>query len=197
MRKSYASLLLVLAPLFAAAETAYVTDNLRLGMHQAPDTSDRAFRTLESGQEVEIITRNRNYAQVTLPDGTQGYVKAAYLVSEKPAKLIVNETQAALTRLQDELDTTKAEFAVPAATKAALEQRVSEHEVALSEREAMLSKLSAENENYRAKQAQFQFSLPLPWVGGAMAVCLLAGFLVGLWWLDSRSRKRHGGFRIY
>ena len=197
MRKSYASLLLVLAPLFAAAETVYVTDNLRLGMHQAPDTSDRAFRTLESGQELEIITRNRNYAQVTLPDGTHGYVKAAYLVSEKPAKLIVNETQAALTQLQEELDTTKAQVSVPAATIAALEQRVSEHEAALSEREAIVSKLSAENDDYRAKQAQFQFSLPLPWVGGAMAVCLLAGFLVGLWWLDSRSRKRHGGFRIY
>lgn len=39
-------------PLLAAAETAYITDNLKLGMHEAADTSDRAFRTLESGQEM-------------------------------------------------------------------------------------------------------------------------------------------------
>ena len=195
MRKSV--FLLLLAPLVVAAETAYVTDNLRLGMHQAPDTSDRAFRTLESGQELEIVTRNRNYAQVVLPDGTQGYVKAAYLVFEKPAKLIVTETQAALDQVQQELESTKEQFSVPAATIAALEQRVSEREAELSATKVQISQLTEENTDYRAKQARFQFSLPLPWVGGAMGVCLLAGFLVGLWWLDSRSRKRHGGFRIY
>ena len=77
----------------ALAETAYVTDNLRLGLHQAADTSDRSFRTLESGHEIEVLTRDRNYAHVQLSDGVQGYVKAAYLVYEKPAKLIVAETQ--------------------------------------------------------------------------------------------------------
>ncbi len=86
---------LALLPLVAAAETAYITDNLRLGLHQSEDTSDRAFRMLESGQELEIISRDRNYANVRLPDGTSGYVKAAYLVDEKPAKLIVAETSQA------------------------------------------------------------------------------------------------------
>ena len=37
----------------ASAETAYVTDILRLGFHQAEDTSDRPFRTLLSGTELE------------------------------------------------------------------------------------------------------------------------------------------------
>ncbi|SVB23280.1 uncharacterized protein METZ01_LOCUS176134, partial [marine metagenome] len=82
-------------PVLAQTETAYVTDNLRLGLHQASDTSDRAFRNLGSGQEMEIISRNRNYANVRLPDGAGGYVKAAYLVFEKPAKLIVNEIETA------------------------------------------------------------------------------------------------------
>jgi hypothetical protein len=35
--------LLMFVPLLAAAETAYITDNLKLGMHEAADTSDRAF----------------------------------------------------------------------------------------------------------------------------------------------------------
>jgi hypothetical protein len=94
------ALLLMMLPFAAFAETAYITDNLRLGLHQAADTSDRAFRTLESGQELEIISRNRNYANVSLPDGVQGYVKAAYLVFEKPAKLIVTETQSANENLK-------------------------------------------------------------------------------------------------
>ena len=82
----------LLMPLLAVAETAYVTDNLRLGLHAAEDTSDRAFRFLESGQPMEILVRDRNYANVRLPDGTEGWVKSAYLVDEKPAKLIVAET---------------------------------------------------------------------------------------------------------
>ena len=57
--------------------------HLRLGIHQAADTSDRAFRMLESGQALEVIERNRNYARVRLPDGTEGYVKVAYLVDDK------------------------------------------------------------------------------------------------------------------
>ena len=108
-------------PQLALAETAYVTDNLRLGLHQAEDTSDRAFQTLESGQELEILSRTTNYAHVSLPDGTRGYVKAAYLVDEKPAKLIVAETQAEVDRLQGELETLRQQFAAPAATISSLE----------------------------------------------------------------------------
>lgn len=197
MRRKYGLVLLLLAPFAASGETAYVTDNLRLGMHQAPDTSDRAFKTLESGQELEILTRNRNYAQVVLPDGTQGYVKVAYLVPDKPAKLIVNETQAAYEQLQQQFDATKEQFSVPAATIAALEQQVSERQAELAASTEQISVLVEENEGFKQRQARFQFSLPLPWVGGAMGVCLLAGFLVGMWWLDSRSRRRHGGIRIY
>lgn len=192
-----ALLLLIVLPCAAIAETAYITDNLRLGLHQAADTSDRAFRTLQSGQELEIISRDRNYANVRLPDGVQGYVKAAYLVFEKPAKLIVAEAQTANDKLQQELDSTKAAFAAPAATIASLEQQVAEKTAALDNSTARLADLTAENEDYRDSYGQYKYSLPLKWVGGAMFVCLLGGFLFGLWWIDYRSRRRHGGIRIY
>ncbi len=121
-----ALLLFIVLPFAAMAETAYVTDKLRLGLHEAADTSDRAFRALESGQELEIISRDRNYANVRLPDGVEGNVKAAYLVFEKPARLIVTELQTAYAGLLQELESTKAEFAAPAATIESLEQQVAE-----------------------------------------------------------------------
>ena len=188
---------LIVLPCAAMAETAYITDNLRLGLHRAADTSDRAFRTLRSGQELEIISRDRNYANVRLPDGVQGYVKAAYLVSEKPAKLIVAETQTANDKLRQELDSTKAAFAAQAATLASLEQHLSETTDTLDNSEARLAHLTANVEDYQDSYGQYKYSLPLKWVGGAMFVCLLGGFLFGLWWIDYRSRKRHGGIRIY
>ncbi len=188
---------LLLLPLLAWAETAYVTDNLRLGLHNAADTSDRAFRTLDSGQELEILSRDRNYAHVTLPDGVQGYVKAAYLVNDKPAKLIVTETQAEVDRLRARLEELRRQFAGPAATIAALEQESSDLQSQVAADESRITDLTDENVGLRQRQSQFQYSLPLTWVSGAIGVCLIGGFLLGLWWVDRRSRQRHGGIRIY
>ncbi|MDH3532742.1 MAG: TIGR04211 family SH3 domain-containing protein [Gammaproteobacteria bacterium] len=188
---------LSLLPILAVAETAYVTDNLRLGLHQASDTSDRAFRTLDSGQEVEILSRDRNYARVRLPEGAEGYVKAAYLVDDKPAKLIVNETIAERDRLNAELEELRQQFAGPAAAIATLEQETAELQDRLALSAARIEELDEQNSDLRARQAQYKFSLPLVWVGGAIGVCLIGGFLLGLWWVDHRSRQRHGGIRIY
>lgn len=189
--------LCILFPLTVSAETAYVTDNLRLGLHRAVDTSDRAFRTLDSGQQLEIISRDRNYAQVQLPDGTPGYVKVAYLVFDKPAKLVVNESQQALESLQQEMSELKKAFAAPSATIELLQAQLAEKQAALAESTARMEKAISENDSYRRRYDQARFSLPISWVAGAMGVCLLAGFLLALWWTDHHSRKRHGGIRIY
>jgi SH3 domain protein len=183
----------LLLPQVILAETAYVTDNLRLGIHLAPDTSDRAFRTLDSGQQLEILSRDRNYAHVSLPDGTEGYVKAAYLVDEKPAKLIVAETQAEVERLQAEIELLRQQFAGPAATISGLEQELGTVQSQLDGSVAQVAELTEDNTDLRRRQSQMQYSLPLVWVGGATAVCLIGGFLFGLWWVDRRSRARHGG----
>lgn len=189
--------LLALVPLAVAAETAYVTDTLQLGLHQAPDTSDRPFRNLDSGQEMEVLSRTRYYANVRLPDGTMGYVKAGFLVDAKPAKLIVAETQAEVDRLTAELEETKRAFEAPAATIDALKGEVAELRSRLETSETTANELGEQNESLRGRQAQYKNSMPLQWVGGAVVACLVGGFLLGLWWVDHRSRKRHGGIRIY
>jgi len=188
---------LTLLPLAAAAETAYVTDTLQLGLHQAPDTSDRPFRNLDSGQEMEVLSRTTYYANVQLPDGTRGYVKAGFLVDAKPAKLIVAETQAEADRLKQELEQLRQSFAAPAATIDALRQESVDLQARLDASEAAAADLGDENSSLRNRQAQYKNSLPLQWVGGAVVACLIGGFLLGLWWVDRSSRKRHGGIRIY
>ena len=189
--------LLILLPTFAAAQTAYVTDNLRLGLHAAEDTSDRAFRYLESGQAMEILTRDRNYANVRLPDGTEGWVKAAYLVDEKPAKLIVAETIEERDRIASELEEAKAAFAEPAATIEQLRNQSAELSTELDDARAEIAALREENASIEGLKERYRGSVPLTWVGGVIALCLIVGFLVGLWWVDRRSRQRHGGIRIY
>ena len=189
--------ILLLMPLWAAAETAYVTDTLQLGLHQAEDTSDRPFRNLDSGQEMEVLSRTRYYANVQLPDGTQGYVKAGFLVADKPAKLIVAETLAEVGRLTSELEETRQAFAAPAATIDALKNQTAELQAKLDDSEASATRLGEETASLRGRQAQYKNSMPLQWVVGAVGACLVGGFLFGLWWVDHRSRRRHGGIRIY
>jgi SH3 domain protein len=189
--------LLLLLPFTAMAQTAYVTDTLSLGLHQAEDTSDRPFRNLESGQQVEILSRSTYYAHVELPDGTTGHVKAGFLVDSKPAKLIVAETLAEVDRLTAELEETRQAFAAPAATIDTLRSEVDDLESRLEASEANNSELSDENMSLRERQARYTRTVPLQWVGGAVLAFLIGGFLLGLWWVDHRSRKRHGGIRIY
>ncbi len=189
--------LLALFPLLAAADTAYVTDNLRLGLHNAEDTSDRAFRILESGQPMEILIRAGNYANVRLPDGTEGWVKTAYLVADKPAKLIVAETMQERDALAAELEETRAAFAEPAATIESLQTETSDLTARLETARTEIASLQEANASIDVLKARYKGSLPLTWVGGALVVMLVLGFLGGLWYTDHRSRKRHGGIRIY
>jgi len=187
----------LLLPILAIADTAYVTDNLRLGLHAAEDTSDRAFRFLESGQPMEVLVRDRNYANVRLPDGTEGWVKAAYLVDEKPAKLIVAETAAERDALATELAQAKEAFAEPAATIDQLRTETADLSEKLDAAQAEIVGLRDEVASIEGMKEQYRGAVPLKWVGGVIVVCFVLGFLVALWWSDRQSRKRHGGIRIY
>ena len=189
--------LLGVSPLSAFGETVYVTDNLRLGLYEAEDTSGRPTRMLESGQAMEILSRDRNYANVRLPDASEGWVKSAYLVDDKPAKLIVAELTAERDALLTELQEVNQAFAEPAATIEALENDAVSFASELAASNARANALAEENASIRGLKEQYKGSLPLSWVAIAIVVCLITGLLLGMWWVDRQNRIRHGGIRIY
>ena len=181
----------------AAAETAYVTDSLRLGLHAAPDTSDRPFENLISGTAVEILERNPNYARVRLTDGREGWVKATFLVELKPAAARVAELEAEMLGLKEA--TTAAKTAQGTA-----EQELARYTAELQAKtgsaetiQETVERLREENGAHEVRLEAYRYSLPIKWVIPALVVVLVAGFLAGLWWLDALIRRRHGGFRVY
>lgn len=188
---------LTLLPLLAAAETAYVTDNLRLNMYENADLSGARVDTLVSGQGFEILSRNAQTAFVELVNGKQGYVSAAYMVTEKPARLIVAETQAENDRLMQSLEQLRQSYAEPAGLIDSLQQETAHLRSTVDANAERMAELEDENKSYSSRSSRHQYSLPYTWVGGAIVICLVAGFLSGLWWVDSQSRKRHGGIRVY
>jgi SH3 domain protein len=181
----------------ASAETVYVTDVLRLGIHAAPDTSDKPLENLVSGTALEVLERNTSYARVRLADGREGWVKATYLVADKPAAARVVELEAERGGFET------------AAVAAKTAQTAAEHELASLRNELQsttgsaesvqetIERLERENQAHMERLETYRYTLPLAWVAPALVVSLVAGFLVGLWWLDALIRRRHGGFRVY
>jgi hypothetical protein len=94
----------VLLALVAAdirAATAYVTDQLVLGVYANQKGEGPRLATLHSGAVVDTIGVGVDTTQVRLADGTLGWVKSAYLTNAEPAVV-------RLKQLQDELDRTRA-----------------------------------------------------------------------------------------
>ncbi|MEO1319536.1 MAG: TIGR04211 family SH3 domain-containing protein [Pseudomonadota bacterium] len=181
----------------AQTQTAYVTDVLRLGLHRAADTSDAPFRSLESGQEMTVLERSRLYARIRLPDGTEGYVKAGFLVDDKPARLVVTETREALAASEATLASVRDKFSGSANRIAGLESDLQGARDAVANLQTQYDDAAAANADYERKMRVYGLALPWPLALGAVLVSLVLGFVGGFWWIDSRSRKRHGGFRIY
>lgn len=200
-RRILAAVILVVAiqwPDAAAQdETAYVTDVLRLGLHRAADTSDRAFQSLESGQQMTVLERNSLYARVRLPDGTEGWVKAGFIVTDPPARFIVDQVRQRAETLQAELDSLNQSSSGALGRIADLERELTQTQGGLASANEQLQLVTDERDELRNRMRGYSFSLPWPVAVGGLVVALLLGFAGGFWWIDSRSRKRHGGFRIY
>lgn len=181
----------------ARAETAYVTDKLRLGLHKAADTSDRAFAQLQSGDAVEVLERNRLYGKVRTADGKLGWVRIAYLTGDVPPRrqlqLVEKERDAALARVE--------QLAASIETRAAeLDERERQLDAnmaadALAREELM--QLRQSTVELRSSLVQYAWNVPVTWALSLAALGVLIGAVSVWWWIDRRLRRRHGGFRIY
>lgn len=181
----------------ASAETAYVTDSLRLGIHEAPDTSDRAFENLVSGTAVEVLERNANYARVRLGDGREGWVRATFLVTTKPAAARIAELEGKVTELEGAAAAAKSAQTAAEQELGRLTNQTQSNTDSAASAADNVERLAAENRAYEQRFETYRHTLPLQWAVPALVVALVAGFLAGLWWLDALIRRRHGGFRVY
>ncbi len=195
------SLLLVIAAFFplalaaqtAPAESAYVTDVLRLGLYQAEDATGRPFRTLVSGTRVEILERRTFYARVRTPDGEIGWVKSNFLQDEKPAALRAGEYETRISELTGDLQRVQAELDEANGTLSGIRSETSDVVGLTQEAESLRS----EKARLEDRLASFRGSLPIKWSLILAGVLAALGFIGGIAFLDYRIRKRHGGFRVY
>ena len=140
---------------------------------------------------MEPIQHTNKLRSRVLVTGGAGFIGGNFIYH------LLAETQAEVDRLTNELEETRQAFAAPAATIDSLRAQNEDLQSRLDSSEANAAELAEENSELRENQAQNRMLVPLQWVGGVALACLVGGLLFGFWWTDYRSRKRHGGIRIY
>lgn len=70
------------------AAKAYVTDSLRVGLREGPDTENKALRYIASGVLLEVLESEDGWSRVQVDGGEQGmlegWIMSRYLVARQP-----------------------------------------------------------------------------------------------------------------
>ena len=123
---------LTLPAALTLAATAYVSDELVLGMYAEPNGQGQRLATLHSGASVETLEVNGEFTQVRLADGSTGWVKSAYLITQVPATV-------KLKQLQEELDRSRA--TTPALAEAAARSELEQLKTELKNKQSELDEI--------------------------------------------------------
>ena len=194
-----AALLLALRSIQGVAATAYVSDELVLGVYAEENNQGQRLATLHSGTGVETLAQNGEFTQVRLSDGTTGWVKSAFLTTKEPAVVRVKQ-------LQEELDRTRA--TTPALAEAAARSEVERLKLELAAKQSELDAARAGGpapviESPAATSgalAAIHAAAAPRWpviAGIAAAIGLACGFWLGFATLARRVRAKFGGIKVY
>ena len=189
---------------YGGAATAYVSDELILGVYAEQNSQGQRLATLHSGASVETLGVNGEFTQVRLSDGTSGWVKSAYLTNQIPAT-------ARLRQLEEELDRRRA--TTPALAEAAARSEVEQLRRELESKQAQLDAAHAGSSAAppgvpRASPAESSATPAVvprsatgtgrPWLAVAGMLAALGG---GFWWgyctLARRIKQKFGGIKVY
>jgi hypothetical protein len=186
------------------AETLYVIEQLVVNVNSAPDATGQRVATIKSGSAVEVLERHGDQVHVHLPNGTEGWVRKSYLSAEEPLQLRLDERNAEVqqlkqdvTRLEHELTATRTgkPGSAPAPTTTTA--------FAAAGASTPAETNSAEGGPPTGEPAYFMTPPEGParpvwhWALASFMVALGLGFALGWYMLDRRIRRKYGGLRIY
>lgn len=210
----YISVLLTLcAQSLWAQEFAYVTDSLKLRVYSKPSAESEPLQTIGSGDSVEVLAIQDGFSRVSTYDGTEGWVKSAFLVDEPPEKLLYFSVSEKNKKLETEIEALKnnlqnntpdssvdsaalikelnAELEQQQQTNLVLQQQLEEKSVMNVGQTTLAPKLSSVDE----QKTQILANKKL-WLFGFVAALLFAGILLGVKLSSWRMKKRLHGFRF-
>jgi SH3 domain protein len=207
MKYSSLSLLfgcLICVTINAHSEVRYVTDELNLSLYEQINSKGKLLKRLKSGTQLNLLSEQGLFAKVRTMDGTVGWTKAGFLINSKPARALVIELTAENDQLKESLKVKQEQISehekLLQNLKDQEQQANSELQGQLENTEgiiAALDRIQRENESLKAQQGHFGNMVPVKWALVAAGITFISGTIAGIALFDYRSRRRHGGFRIY
>ncbi len=199
-------LALLTIPLAAHADSAWIIDQVEAGLHESQDIDSPIIKLLPTGSKLEVLARQDDLVQVRDADNDTGWIDAAYLMPEKPARQLLGETQARRAAAEDELRSlrelqntaTTNEVQTLRAARQRLEAELSAERRRVAElRKQINEQQPAATDSTVTTTAWLHSAMQSPrYLIAALAIVLLIGMLLGSWLMDYNNRRRHGGFRV-
>lgn len=201
----------------SAAETAYVIDQLRLGVRAQPDMGESSIAVVSTGDALTVLEEDESFIKIRTEGGVEGWVSKGYVSAEPPARLQLNALQVEHQKLQQESTALQQQLKEQQQQYNKLQQQYGELQAQLkvpapapgqqpAETTQALAQLQQENAELKARLANVQQSPSLPvqrnvgYLWGGMALLLLASFLFGMIggvrWKARRVAERIGGLQI-
>lgn len=124
MRKYLWALAATLVTIVSArAETAYITDSLRVALRAEPTADAATVTMLNSGTAIEVLARAERMVQVHTQDA-EGWLDARYVVAQAPASAQLAAARTHAEQLQAQLNQAQAALAEQTAKTNELEAKI-------------------------------------------------------------------------
>ena len=196
MIRTLITCLLLTSSSSSLAEIIYVTDMLRLNVSEQAQSRGKTVQTLSSGDILTVLERRPGYVKVKTQEGEIGWAKAAYLVSEKPARLVLSEMESQVERIKLQLNDANKNALSASDHAEKLQDQLQTSEKNALHYQNLLAQMKQQNQQYESSMTRFETCVPLTILLIACIVCLSLGLYISWYIIDYRLRKRHGGFRL-
>ncbi len=216
----------MLFAILAHAETVYVIDELKIGLHKSASINSPIIKLITSGTELSVVDRIDDLVQVEDPEGNQGWINEKYVLNNKPGKTRINELEKEIELLKS--GTLMTENNDDSVEQKELIQQLNSERLKSGDLQAQLadlrakianvdsydqfagtiSSLTKENEQLKAQLDSSGIQVEAgsdstvfylqSWKHYLIAILLVLsiGMVTGAFVLDYFNRRRHGGFRV-
>jgi len=191
----------------------YVTDQLRLSMYANANDRSQVLKLLNSGDSVDIEQIQGPYALVLGPDGTRGWVKRGFLVTEPTSNLLLAEEKRKTENLTAEIEKLANSKAVIEQYEKDMDDMAAKLAALEDEKQQAEQVIASLEQEVEAKQreidARYEDGLPAlltlwdtvknywPYVVPVVLLIVLLSYLVSKAIIEARIKSRFQGIKIW